>query len=340
MKGPDSPLFALENTVSTPAVSENTPSVETEIRPESPVPQEPVEPTPTPLSHKIVMLGVTGFPAMGLIAAIALCWAWGFMGWFYLALMIGGWIISGLGITVGFHRLLTHRSFETYGPIRAMFALMGSLSIEGEPAVWCAMHRRHHRHSDQEGDPHSPYVDEGRTFKLLGGLWHAQLGWLFTSWWTRPELERFVPDLLKDPWVMAINRTFNFWVAVSLITPTVLGYLWEGSWRGAVLGLIWGGLVRVLMTHHITWSINSICHVFGSREYDSGDRSTNNLLCGLLGHGEGWHNNHHAFPTSARHGLKWWQFDFSWIVIRSLQFVGLAWNVRLPSKTALDAKRL
>lgn len=294
---------------------------------------------PASLLHSVIMIFVTGLPPVGLVAGIVLMWMHGFMGWFYLSLMIGGWLISGLGITVGFHRLLTHRSFETYGPIRALFAFMGSLSIEGEPVVWCAMHRRHHRHSDQPGDPHSPYVDYGRTFGLLMGIWHSQIGWLYTSKWEYPELERFVPDLLKDPWVMGVNRFFNLWVAFSLILPTAIGYAWEG-WRGALLGLLWGGLIRVLMTHHITWSINSICHLFGSREFQSDDHSTNNFLCGLLGHGEGWHNNHHAFPTSARHGLRWWQFDLSWIVIRSMQLVGLAWNVRLPTAESIAAKRI
>lgn len=319
-----------------PAVEPAPQPIEAEAEIEKPMAGDP----PATLTHTIIMLFVTGLPPVGLAVAVVLMWMWGFMGWFYLSLMIGGWVLSGLGITVGFHRLLTHRSFETYGPIRALFAFLGSLSIEGEPVVWCAMHRRHHRHSDQEGDPHSPYVDHGRTFGLLKGLWHSQMGWLYTSKWEHPELEKFVPDLLKDPWVMGVNRYFNFWVALSLITPTALGYAWTLTWQGALLGLLWGGLIRVLMTHHITWSINSICHVIGSREYQSDDHSTNNFICGLLGHGEGWHNNHHAFPTSARHGLRWWQFDLSWIVIRTMQFCGLAWNVKLPSPEALEAKRL
>lgn len=163
---------------------------------------------------------------------------------------------------------------------------------------------------------------------------------MFTSYWTSPDLERYVPDLRSESLLRRVDRMYYLWVIASLAIPTLIGGLVDWSLKGAALGLLWGGLVRIFVTHHITWSINSICHVFGQRAYQSADQSTNNVVCGILGLGEGWHNNHHAFPTSARHGLSWWQFDVSWLVIRSMQAVGLAWNVRVPSAKAMSARRL
>jgi stearoyl-CoA desaturase (delta-9 desaturase) len=173
---------------------------------------------------------------------------------------------------------------------------------------------------------------------MLRGLWHGQVGWLFSGYWSQPNYEKWIPDLMKDRLLVSMNRNYVYLVITSLAIPTAIGFLIEGSWFGALLGFLWGGLVRVFLTHHMTWSINSICHVFGRRDYKSSDRSTNNLICGLLAFGEGWHNNHHAFPSSARHGLKWWQFDFSWLVILAMKKCGLAWNLKLPSARALAAK--
>jgi stearoyl-CoA desaturase (delta-9 desaturase) len=295
---------------------------------------------PTSLSHKLIMGTAVVLPFLGVITAIVLLWTIGWMGWLYLGLMLGGWLLTGLGITIGFHRLLTHRSFETYGWVRAFWMAMGALSIEGSPLVWCAVHRRHHEHSDTPGDPHSPRLHGEGWWNSLRGLVYAHCGWLFTSFWTEPELKRYVPDLLEEKWLVRVDRLYYLWVLASLAIPAGIGYAATLTWQGAALGVLWGGLVRMFMTHHITWSINSICHVFGSRTYQASDQSTNNLLCGLLGHGEGWHNNHHAFPTSARHGLAWWQFDLSWLVIRGMQLVGLAWDVRVPSERAKAARRI
>ena len=303
-------------------------------------PKPPFVAPASPLGHKLIMATAVGLPFVGVLVAIATCWTLGFMGWTYLALLVGGWLLTGLGITVGFHRLLTHRSFETYGWVRMGWMALGALSVEGSPLVWCAVHRRHHDYSDLPGDPHSPHLHGDGIGGALRGLWYAHAGWLFTGYWSSPDMERYIPDLLGERALVLVNRLYFLWVLVSLLIPTAIGGLIEGSWRGAALGLLWGGLVRIFVTHHITWSINSICHVFGRREYDVGDDSRNNWLCGLLGLGEGWHNNHHAFPTSARHGLAWWQFDASWVVIRAMQAVGLAWNVRLPSQRALASRRL
>lgn len=235
---------------------------------------------------------------------------------------------------------MTHRSFETYNIVRMFWMAMGALSVEGSPLVWCAVHRRHHAQSDQPGDPHSPHLHGTGVWNSLRGFWFAHTGWLFTGYWTDPEMERYVPDLLAERSLVLVDKLYWMWVLLSLTIPALLGGLVSGTLTGALLGFIWGGLVRVFVTHHVTWSINSICHLFGQREFHSDDESRNNLICGILAFGEGWHNNHHAFPTSARHGLKWWQLDSSWLIIRTMQFLGLAWNVRLPSEKAQAAKRL
>lgn len=293
-----------------------------------------------PLLHKFVMGTAVVLPFLGVAIAIVLSWQLGFMGWLYLGMLLAGWAITGQGITIGFHRLMTHRSFETYNALRMFWMAMGALSVEGSPLVWCAVHRRHHEQSDQPGDPHSPHLHGTGVWNSLRGFWFAHTGWLFTGYWTDPEMERYVPDLLAERSLVLVDKLYWMWVLLSLSIPALIGGFVSGTLTGALLGFIWGGLVRVFVTHHVTWSINSVCHLFGQREFQSDDESRNNLICGILAFGEGWHNNHHAFPTSARHGLKWWQLDSSWLIIRAMQFVGLAWNVRLPSEKAQAAKRL
>ncbi len=294
---------------------------------------------PASTKQKIMMLTAVIMPFLGVIVAGALCWQYGWVPWYYLAMVIVGWVITSLGITVGFHRLMSHKSFETFRWIRATWMCLGAMSIEGAPLVWCAVHRRHHSRSDREGDPHSPHLHEGGLWGQIKGLWYSQVGWLFAGYWSKPNLKKYVPDLLTDKLLVVINRHYYILVLLSLILPTAIGYVLDGGW-GALLGFVWGGLVRVFWTHHVTWSINSICHVFGTRDYKSNDHSTNNFVCGVLAMGEGWHNNHHAFPSSARHGLKWWQFDMSWIVIRTMKMLGLAWNIKLPSDHAIRNKRI
>ncbi len=303
---------------------------------------------PATRTQKIVMTIAVVGPFLGVVAAAILLWQYGWMGWPYLAMVIGGWVLTSLGITIGFHRLLSHKSFDTYRGVRAFWMVMGALSVEGAPLIWCAVHRRHHGHSDQDGDPHSPHLCGTGFWAMCKGLWHSQVGWLFTGYWSKPEMERYIPDLIKDKWLTMIDRYYYVFVIASLLIPTMLGVVVEWAWGdgsrslwfGALLGFIWGGLVRIFWTHHMTWSINSICHVFGKREYHSDDYSTNNPLFAVLSMGEGWHNNHHAFPSSARHGLKWYQFDLSWIIIRTMKMLGLAWNIKLPSERALAARRI
>jgi stearoyl-CoA desaturase (Delta-9 desaturase) len=306
------------------------------------------EAPPASKSQKFIMLSAVVLPFVGCVLACLLTWQFGWMGWPYLLMLVGGWIATTLGITIGFHRLCTHRSFETYRWVRAAWTALGTLSVEGAPLVWCAVHRRHHGLSDQEGDPHSPNLGGPGIWGMIKGLWHGQVGWLFTGYWSRPELERYVPDLTRDRLLSLINRHYYILVLISLAAPAVAGFfveLWFGNgvrspWFGAFLGLLWGGLVRIFFTHHVTWSINSICHVFGQRHFHSDDHSTNNALCAFLSMGEGWHNNHHAFPTSARHGLLWYQFDVSWMLIRMMKWLGLAWNIKVPTERALASRRI
>jgi stearoyl-CoA desaturase (delta-9 desaturase) len=246
--------------------------------------------------------------------------------------------LTGLGITVGFHRLLTHRAFKTKPWVRGVFAALGSAAIEGPVVSWVADHRKHHAFSDQEGDPHSPHVDHGHGLKgALKGLFHAHVGWLFIHT-QRGNKERYAPDLLADPVVSYVNRTFVLWVGLGLLVPFLLGWAIGGSLALGLTGLLWGGLVRMLVLHHVTYSINSICHVFGKRDFETDDHSRNVFWLAPLSFGESWHNGHHAFPTSARHGLKPWQIDTSAWVIRGLEAVGLAWDVQRPSPERLASR--
>jgi stearoyl-CoA desaturase (delta-9 desaturase) len=235
--------------------------------------------------------------------------------------------LTGLGITVGFHRHLTHRAFKAKRPVRAALAILGSAAVEGPVISWVADHRKHHAFSDEPGDPHSPHVDHGGGLRgTLRGLAHAHLGWLFVHN-QRALKTRYAPDLLKDPIIRFVDRTFVLWVLAGLAVPFGLGWAIGGSFHAALTGLLWGGLVRMFILHHVTYSINSLCHFFGRRDYETGDHSRNLAWLAPLSFGESWHNNHHAFPTSARHGLRRWQIDTSAGVIWLLEKTGLAWDV-------------
>jgi stearoyl-CoA desaturase (delta-9 desaturase) len=246
--------------------------------------------------------------------------------------------LTGLGVTVGFHRLFTHRSFKTTRPLRTLFAILGSAAVEGPVIEWVAYHRRHHAFSDQDGDPHSPHVGHGSGIKgALRGLFHAHVGWVVFSDEPANE-ERYAPDLLKDPALRIIDRTFILWVVAGLAFAFGLGVALTGTIAGGLTGLLWGGAVRILVVHHITFSINSLCHFFGKRAFSTEDESRNLRWLVPLTFGEAWHNNHHAFPTSAAHGLGRWQFDPSKIVIYSLEKLGLAWDVVRISPARLASK--
>jgi len=267
---------------------------------------------------------VVPFLALGLV-----CWQlWErALNWHDIVVFLIVYMATGLGITVGFHRLLTHRSFKTKSWLRATFAALGSAAVEGPVISWVSDHRKHHVYADQEGDPHSPHVDHGVGWKgALRGLAHAHVGWLFVHD-QRASKERFARDLLEDPAIRFVDRTFVLWVALGLLVPFGLGYALGGSLETALTGLLWGGAVRMLVLHHVTYSINSLCHFFGRRRFDTDDHSRNLLWLAPLSFGESWHNNHHAFPTSARHGLRPWELDTSAILIRALESAGLAWDV-------------
>jgi stearoyl-CoA desaturase (Delta-9 desaturase) len=249
------------------------------------------------------------------------------------------YVLTGLGITVGFHRLFTHRSFKTSPALRGVLAALGSAAIEGPVISWVADHRKHHAFSDQVGDPHSPHVDHGAGWRgALRGLVHAHVGWLFIHT-QRGSRERYAPDLLADPVVSFVDRTFLIWTAAGLAAAFGLGYAIGGSLRAGLTGLLWGGAVRMLVLHHMTYSINSLCHFFGRRDYATGDESRNLMWLALPTLGEAWHNNHHAFPTSASHGLSWRQPDVSALVIRALAGLGLCWDVVTVSDERRAAKR-
>ena len=237
------------------------------------------------------------------------------------------YVITGLGVTVGFHRHLTHRAFKAKRWVRGTLAAMGSMAIEGPVIAWVADHRKHHAFADVEGDPHSPHVDHGVGLKgALRGLLHAHVGWLFIHT-HRGNKQRYAPDLIADPLIRWIDRTFVLWVAVGLLLPFGLGYLIGGTWQAALTGLLCGGAVRMLVVHHVTYSINSLCHFFGRQDFDTGDESRNLAWLAPFTFGEAWHNNHHAFPTSFEHGMRRWQFDPSRFVIRGLEKMGLVWDV-------------
>lgn len=278
---------------------------------------------------KLINILAITLPFFGFLAAIIHAAIWGFNATAF-GIFLVFYVLTVLGITVGFHRLFTHRAFETNRAVQYIFAILGSMAVQGPLLKWVALHRCHHQHSDTENDVHSPH-NQGSTFSgTLRGAWHAHMGWFFQP--DPDDLYRYVKDLRRDPMLCRLSDQFTFWAVMGMVIPALLGWLLIGGAGGAALGFIWGGLMRLFMVHHVTWSINSICHLWGSRSYDTEDKSRNNWLFGLLALGEGWHNNHHAFPVSARHGLKWWQVDVSYIVIHILEKLGLAWKVRLPAQ--------
>ncbi len=299
-----------------------------------------------PVAHETLDRTITGLvtalPVLFLAVAVWQTWD-GLLRTSDLIVFLIVYLLTGLGVTVGFHRLLTHRSFKTGPVVRGILTACGSAAIEGPVISWVADHRKHHAYSDKPGDPHSPHVDHGVGLTgALRGLFHAHMGWLFVHT-ERGARARFAPDLVADPVVSFIHRTFPLWVVAGLALPFGLGWAIGGSVQAGLTGLLWGGAVRILVLHHVTYSINSICHVFGRRSFKTKDESRNVFWLSLFSFGESWHNNHHAFPTSARHGLGRWQFDLSAIVIRGLERCGLAWDVVRVSgerqrKAALQAE--
>jgi stearoyl-CoA desaturase (Delta-9 desaturase) len=284
------------------------------------------------------LLGVV-VPFAGVLISIGLLWNRA-VGATDLGILAAMYLLTAVGVTVGFHRLLTHRAFQTYPPLERLFAVLGSLSVQGSVLDWVADHRKHHAHTDREGDPHSPHVGHGSG---LSGLWHAHVGWLMETQ-GQADWKRYASELYEDPAMRRIGRSFPALAAVSLLVPALAGFVLSGfTVQGALGGLVWGGLVRIFLVHHVTWSVNSVCHFFGSRRFDLDDQSTNVSWLAVLSLGESWHHNHHAFPRSAYHGLRPWEIDPSGMIISLMSRLGLAWNVvriapeRQRAKTLADA---
>ncbi len=288
--------------------------------------------------QKTIMLTITVVPFVAFVVAIALLWNLA-VGWTDLLLLVVLYVLMGLGVTVGFHRMLTHQAFEAIPPLKATLLVLGSMSLQGSAITWAVDHRTHHAHSDKEGDPHSPHHGFGGGIGgQLRGLLHAHVGWMFVHP-AAADRARLGRDLVEDKMVRFIDRTFVLWAVLGFVVPFALGYaLTGGTWKGALTGLLWGGLVRLFLNHHVTWSVNSICHFFGRRPFAAYDKSTNNWVLAIPSLGEAWHHNHHVFPTSAFHGLGWRQIDISGILIASWEKVGLVRNVRRPTRDQIARK--
>lgn len=254
-----------------------------------------------------------------------------------ILLAVALYIVTGHGVTVGFHRMFTHGSFRPNRPLKLALGAAGSMAVQGSVISWVANHRRHHVHSDQPGDPHSPVVTAQEPTTRLRAFGHAHLGWLF-----RPDTtsaERYAPDLLRDPDAVALTRLFPWFVVASFALPFGLGWALAGHWHGAITGLVWAGLVRMAVLHHVTWSINSVCHLVGRRPFATSDHSGNVAALAVISMGESWHNLHHAMPSSARHGVGRRQPDSSARLIRIFERLGWATKVRWPSAARLAALR-
>jgi stearoyl-CoA desaturase (delta-9 desaturase) len=277
-------------------------------------------------TEKAVNLAAVVVPFLATLAAIVFLWnSWVTATDLIIAAVM--YVLTAVGITVGFHRLLTHRSFQTSKPLEYTFAILGSMAVQGPVIAWVADHRKHHAHTDEEGDPHSPHVSpDGGVQSVFAGLWHAHTGWLMSTQ-GRADWKKYAPDLYEDRGMRFINRRFGSLVYLSLALPALAGFLVTGTLVGALTGLLWGGLVRIFFVHHITWSVNSVCHFLGSRRFDTDDHSTNVAWLAIPSLGESWHHNHHAFPRSAVHGLKRWEPDPSALIISTMEKLGLARNV-------------
>ncbi|MGZ3715459.1 MAG: acyl-CoA desaturase [Ktedonobacterales bacterium] len=275
--------------------------------------------------YQTIVLLIVIVPLLATGLAVRLLWQRA-VHWSDLVLLATMYTLVAIGVTVGYHRMLTHRSFTPHPIVKFVLLVLGSMALEGDAIQWTATHTKHHALADRPGDPHSP----------LDGFFHAHLGWIFAE--TDADPRRYCRHLLRDRLVLFVSRTHLLWVVLAMAIPFAIGGV-LGGWAGALTGLLWGGLVRQFLTHHVTWSVNSICHTFGKRAFETNDASRNEWIVGLLALGEGWHNNHHAFPRSAFHGLRWWQFDLAGYVIRLLERLGLAHDVYRVTP-AMQAARL
>jgi stearoyl-CoA desaturase (delta-9 desaturase) len=275
--------------------------------------------------HQFSNLAGVALPFVGVIVAAVLLWGT-FVHWSSLAVLAVMYVVTILGVTLGFHRLLTHRSFQTFKWLQYGIAAVGSMAMQGPVMSWVADHRKHHAHTDQEGDPHTPHGHGDGLKGAIVGLWYAHMGWLFAKS-GQAEHSRYARDLVEDRGMRVIHSTFGLWVLLGIAIPFAIGYAFAGTLGGALEAALWGGPVRIFLLHHVTWSINSVCHFFGTRRFDIDDHSTNVFWLAPLSMGEAWHHNHHTFPRSAFHGLKAWEVDPTGWVIRAMRATRLAWNV-------------
>jgi stearoyl-CoA desaturase (delta-9 desaturase) len=290
-------------------------------------PAAEVRPVTMPFVDRLASAVITAVPPILLIVGLALGWGGALANWQDIVNLVVCYVVIGSGITVGFHRLLTHRSFKTSRLLRAGWAALGSAAAEGPVIDWVATHRKHHRYSDVEGDPHSPHVGHGSGWRgALAGFFHAHIGWVFSDMEVADE-QVYAKDLLADPWIKFVDRTFVLWVVLGIAFSFGLGVALTGTVTGGLIGMLWGGAARIFFLHHSTFSINSVCHFFGHKDFDTRDESRNVPWLAIPTWGEAWHNNHHAFPTSYRHGLRRWQIDPSAGMIRLMEMMGLAWDV-------------
>ncbi|MGQ0837925.1 acyl-CoA desaturase [Actinokineospora sp.] len=288
----------------------------------------------------VEQLGVQLFviiPLLALGAAVPFAWGWG-LGWADVAIATAFFIVSGLGVTIGYHRLFTHGSFKANRGLKIALAVAGGMSAQGSVIEWVADHRRHHAFSDREGDPHSPWLFGTGPVAVAKGFWHSHMGWLFDR--DRTNVERFAPDLLADPDLRKVDKLFPALTVISMLLPALLGGLVTWSWAGALSAFFWGGIIRVALLHHVTWSVNSICHMVGERPFKSRDKAANFWPLAIISFGESWHNSHHADPTSARHGVLRGQLDISARLIWVFEKLGWATDVRWPTPDRIAKLRV
>jgi len=287
------------------------------------------------LPQRIHAVAIVVLPLLGAAAAVVLATRIGIRP-LDVALLVLMYVITILGISVGYHRLFTHRSFKANLPVRVTLGIWGSMAGQGSLSYWVSNHRRHHQHADMAGDLHSPYIIEERHLGKLEGFWHSHMGWTFDHKFSNPL--RFARDLYRDPALARVNQLYFLWVFLGVAIPTALGGILSGSWMGALTGFLWGGPVRLVLTYHSTNAIDSVNHIFGSKPHRTGDEARNNVWIVLPTLGEGWHNNHHALPTSALFGFRWWQIDPGGTLIRVLEACGWVWDVNRPTPAEIHSK--
>ena len=298
---------------------------------------DPTESEQKRTGEQVALALFIAVPFLALLAAIPVAWGWG-LGWHDVLIAVVMYAISGHGVTVGYHRHFTHGSFKAKRGLKVALAVAGSLAIEGPVVRWVADHRRHHAFSDREGDPHSPWRYGETVPALIKGLWWAHTGWLFDV--EQTPRGKYAPDLMADKDLRKVDRAFPWLVVASMLLPPLVGGLWSMSWQGALTAFFWGSLVRVALLHHVTWSINSICHTIGERPFRSRDKSGNVWWLAFLSMGESWHNLHHADPTCARHGVEKGQIDSSARIIWLFEKLGWAHDIRWPKAQRIDARRV